>query len=76
MRTGLAFFRKEDSVARAEDLLVLVGMNKMKKRGQGNWPLCCRICGLTEGFPVEGGPSSDPSQEEDRQQQGRSDGRE
>ena len=75
MRTFLAFFRKEDSVARTEDFLVLLVMNKIKKQDQGKWPLLCRICGPTEGFPVEGGSSSDLSQKEDRQQQCRSEAR-
>lgn len=74
MRTFLAIFRKEDSVARREDFLVLL-MNKIKKKDQGKWPLFCRICGPTEGFPVEGGSSSDLSQKEDRQQQCRSEAR-
>ena len=69
MRTFLAFFRKEDIMARTEDFLVLLVMNKIKKKDQGKWPLFYRICGSTEVFPVEGGASSDLSQKEDRQQE-------
>lgn len=75
MRTFLAFLRKEDSMARTEDFLVLLVMNMIKKKDQGKWPLFYRICGSTEGFPVEGGSSSDLSQKEDRQQECRSEAR-
>lgn len=69
MRTFLAFFRKEDGMARTEDFLVLLVMSKIRKKDQGKGPLFYRICGSTEVFPVEGGASSDLSQKEDRQQE-------
>lgn len=74
-RTFVAFLRREDSMARREDFLVLLVMNKIKKKDQGKWPLFYRICESTEVFPVEGGSSSDLSQKEDRQQECRSEAR-
>ena len=62
-------------MARREDFLVLLVMNKIKKKDQGKWPLFYRICESTEVFPVEGGSSSDLSQKEDRQQECRSEAR-
>ena len=74
-RTFLAVLRKEDSMARTEDFLVLLVMNKIKKKDQGKWALFYRICGSTEVFPVEGGSSSDLSQKEDRQEECKSEAR-